>query len=67
MKLQAFMYKRSGEFGPPWHCTDSARGRSEAAPVIVGMALALAAAATLVGYSVWRYMKIKKVKYDTME
>lgn len=67
MKLQAFMYKKGGEFGPPWHCSDSARGRSEAAPVAVGAALAIATAGTLVGYAIWRYLKVKKVQYDTME
>ncbi|XP_060807998.1 uncharacterized protein LOC106142109 isoform X2 [Amyelois transitella] len=67
MRLQAFMYKRDGEFGPPWHCSDSARARSEAAPVAVGAALAIATAGTLVGYAIWRYLKVKKVQYDTME
>ncbi|XP_048488199.1 uncharacterized protein LOC105385071 isoform X2 [Plutella xylostella] len=67
MRLQAFMFKRDGEFGPPWHCSDSARARSETAPVAVGAALALATAGTLLGYAVWRYVKVKKVQYDTME
>ncbi|GBP26315.1 hypothetical protein EVAR_95486_1 [Eumeta japonica] len=67
MRLQAFMFKREGEFGPPWHCSDSAKARSETAPVAVGAALALATAGTLVGYAVWRYLKVKKVQYDTME
>lgn len=61
------MFKRDGEFGPPWHCSDSARARSEAAPVAVGAALAIATAGTLVGYAIWRYLKVKKVQYDTME
>ncbi|KAI8433631.1 hypothetical protein MSG28_015639 [Choristoneura fumiferana] len=67
MRLQAFMFKRDGEFGPPWHCSDSARARSETAPVAVGAALAIATAGTLVCYAVWRYLKVKKVQYDTME
>ncbi|XP_068624356.1 uncharacterized protein [Battus philenor] len=67
MRLQAFMFKRDGEFGPPWHCTDSARSRSETVPVAVGAALAIATAGTLVGYAIWRYLKVKKVQYDTME
>ncbi|CAK1595094.1 unnamed protein product [Parnassius mnemosyne] len=67
MRLQAFMFKRDGEFGPPWHCSDSARTRSEAVPVAVGAALAIATAGTLVGYAIWRYLKVKKVQYDTME
>ncbi|XP_026324612.1 lysosome-associated membrane glycoprotein 1 [Hyposmocoma kahamanoa] len=67
MRLQAFMYKKGGEFGPPWHCSDSSRARSETAPVAVGAALAIATAGTLVGYAIWRYLKVKKVQYDTME
>ncbi|XP_063370569.1 uncharacterized protein LOC134658832 isoform X2 [Cydia amplana] len=67
MRLQAFMFKRDGEFGPPWHCSDSARARSETAPVAVGAALAIATAGTLVCYAIWRYLKVKKVQYDTME
>ncbi|KAI5633833.1 lysosome-associated membrane glycoprotein (Lamp) domain-containing protein [Phthorimaea operculella] len=67
MRLQAFMYKKDGEFGPPWHCSDSSGRRSEAAPVAVGAALAICTAGTLVGYAIWRYLKVKKVQYDTME
>ncbi|XP_063370568.1 uncharacterized protein LOC134658832 isoform X1 [Cydia amplana] len=67
MRLQAFMFKHDGEFGPPWHCSDSARARSETAPVAVGAALAIATAGTLVCYAIWRYLKVKKVQYDTME
>jgi hypothetical protein len=61
------MYKRDGSFGPAWHCAQSGRARSEAAPVAVGAALALATAATLTAYALWRYLKVKKVQYDTME
>ncbi|XP_028027581.1 lysosome-associated membrane glycoprotein 1 [Bombyx mandarina] len=67
MRLQPFMFKRSGEFGPAWHCAGAARARSEAAPVAVGAALAVATAGTLLGYAIWRYLKVKKVQYDTME
>lgn len=67
MRLQPFMYKRGGEFGPPWACARAARARAEAAPVAVGAALALATAATLCAYAAWRYVKVKKVQYDTME
>lgn len=67
MRLQAFMYKRGGEFGPSWACARAARARAESAPVAVGAALALATAATLCAYAAWRYLKVKKVQYDTME
>ncbi|XP_032524516.1 lysosome-associated membrane glycoprotein 1 [Danaus plexippus] len=66
MRLQPFMFKREGEFGPPWHCSESL-SRSEAAPVAVGAALAVATAGTLLGYAIFRYLKVKKVQYDTME
>ncbi|CAG4975245.1 lysosome-associated membrane glycoprotein 5 [Colias croceus] len=67
MRLQPFMFKRDGLFGPPWKCSDANRTRSETAPVAVGSALAIATAGTLVGYAIWRYLKVKKVQYDTME
>ncbi|KAH9630998.1 hypothetical protein HF086_010384 [Spodoptera exigua] len=67
MRLQAFMYKRGGEFGPAWACARAARARAEAAPVAVGAALALATAATLCAYAAWRYFKVKKVNFFTLK
>ncbi|VVD05719.1 unnamed protein product [Leptidea sinapis] len=59
--------RRDGLFGPSWKCSDANRSRSETAPVAVGSALAIATAGTLIGYAIWRYLKVKKVQYDTME
>ncbi|XP_035451601.1 uncharacterized protein LOC118277043 [Spodoptera frugiperda] len=67
MRLQAFMYKRGGEFGPSWACARAARARAESAPVAVGAALALATAATLCAYAAWRYLKVKKVNFFTLK
>jgi hypothetical protein len=41
--------------------------RDETAPIAVGSTLAVAVLVTVTGYGVYRYVKIKKVQYDTME
>ncbi|XP_034937221.1 lysosome-associated membrane glycoprotein 5 [Chelonus insularis] len=68
MKLQPFKYK-SNDFAAEFSCKSlSARaGRDETAPVAVGSTLAAAVLLTITGYAAWRYFKVKKVKYDTME
>ncbi|KAJ9579418.1 hypothetical protein L9F63_024477, partial [Diploptera punctata] len=66
-KLQPFMYKN--EFGPVYECSPGgARAfRDETAPIAVGSTLAIVVLLTVTGYGVYRYFKIKKVQYDTME
>ncbi|XP_043518920.1 uncharacterized protein LOC122533354 [Frieseomelitta varia] len=68
MKLQPFKFKNN-EFATEFSCTSlSARGfRDETAPVAVGSTLAAAVLLTITGYAAYRYFKVKKVKYDTME
>ncbi|XP_074104193.1 lysosome-associated membrane glycoprotein 5 [Cotesia typhae] len=68
MKLQPFKFKNN-EFAAEFSCKSlSARaGRDETAPVAVGSTLAAAVLLTITGYAGWRYFKVKKVKYDTME
>ncbi|XP_076279802.1 lysosome-associated membrane glycoprotein 5 isoform X1 [Lasioglossum baleicum] len=68
MKLQPFKFKNN-EFASEFSCTAlSARGfRDETAPVAVGSTLAAAVLLTITGYAGYRYFKVKKVKYDTME
>ncbi|XP_060823012.1 uncharacterized protein LOC132910885 [Bombus pascuorum] len=68
MKLQPFKFKNN-EFAVEFSCTSlSARGfRDETAPVAVGSTLAAAVLLTITGYAAYRYFKVKKVKYDTME
>ncbi|XP_050584178.1 uncharacterized protein LOC126919260 isoform X2 [Bombus affinis] len=68
MKLQPFKFKNN-EFAVEFSCTSlSARGfRDETAPVAVGSTLAAAVLLTITGYAGYRYFKVKKVKYDTME
>jgi hypothetical protein len=41
--------------------------RDETAPIAVGSTLAVVVLLTVTGYGVYRYVKIKKVQYDTME
>ncbi|XP_054284326.1 lysosome-associated membrane glycoprotein 5-like [Macrosteles quadrilineatus] len=68
LEVQPFIFKNSN-FGPEYHCPAPGQStyRSETAPLIVGSILAAACLATITGYSVFRYFKIKKVQYDTME
>jgi len=68
MKLQPFKFKNN-EFAAEFSCTSlSARAnRDETAPVAVGSTLAAAVLLTITGYAAYRYFKVKKVKYDTME
>ncbi|XP_012282264.1 uncharacterized protein LOC105700712 [Orussus abietinus] len=68
MKLQPFKFKNN-EFAAEFSCRSlSARaGRDETAPVAVGSTLAAAVLLTIAGYAGWRYFKVNKVKYDTME
>lgn len=66
LKIQSFMYKQSGAFGPPFQCTATGSYRDEAAPLYVGTALALATLATIGGYSGFRYFKVKNVQYGSM-
>ncbi|KAL1457607.1 hypothetical protein WDU94_007819 [Cyamophila willieti] len=67
-KSEPFMFK-SESYGQDHVCSDprTGGGRSEAAPFIVGSMLAFAALSMVTGYSIYRYFKIKKVQYDTME
>lgn len=68
MKLQPFKFKNN-EFAVEFSCTAlSARAnRDETAPLAVGSTLAAAVLLTITGYAGWRYFKIKKVEYNTME
>jgi len=67
MKLQPFKFKNN-EFAAEFSCTSlSARERDETAPVAVGSTLAAAVLLTITGYAAYRYFKVKKIKYDTME
>ncbi|XP_014476025.1 PREDICTED: uncharacterized protein LOC106745183 [Dinoponera quadriceps] len=68
MKLQPFKFKNN-DFAVEFSCTAlSARAsRDETAPVAVGSTLAAAVLLTITGYAAYRYFKVKKVKYDTME
>jgi hypothetical protein len=66
-KLQPFMSKT--DFGPEYECSPGGglAFRDETAPIAVGSTLAVVVLLTVTGYGVYRYVKIKKVQYDTME
>ncbi|RZF44310.1 hypothetical protein LSTR_LSTR006860 [Laodelphax striatellus] len=68
LKLEPFIFKND-DFGPEYQCSATGQGpfRSETAPLIVGSTLAFCCLATVTGYGIFRYFKIKKVQYDTME
>ncbi|XP_039966626.1 lysosome-associated membrane glycoprotein 5 [Bactrocera tryoni] len=67
LHMQSFMFKESGKWGPPFHCSATGSYRDETAPLAVGTALAIAVLITISGYGGWRYFKIKKVQYGSME
>eukprot|EP00099_Drosophila_melanogaster_P027819 NP_730511.1 uncharacterized protein Dmel_CG32225 [Drosophila melanogaster] len=67
MHMQSFMFKDSGKWGPSFHCSATGSYRDETAPLAVGTALAIAVLLTISGYGGWRYFKIKKVQYGSME
>lgn len=68
MKLQPFKFKNN-DFAAEFSCKllNAQAGRDETAPVAVGSTLAAAVLLTITGYAGYRYFKVKKVKYDTME
>ncbi|CAG9763333.1 unnamed protein product [Ceutorhynchus assimilis] len=66
LQVQAFMY-RSENFSTTFECKAQRSFRSETAPIAVGSTLAVAALATVTGYGVFRYLKVKNVQYNTME
>ncbi|XP_023160241.1 lysosome-associated membrane glycoprotein 5 [Drosophila hydei] len=67
MHMQSFMFKESGKWGPSFHCSATGSYRDETAPLAVGTALAIAVLLTISGYGGWRYFKVKKVQYGSME
>ncbi|KAE8753036.1 hypothetical protein FOCC_FOCC000381 [Frankliniella occidentalis] len=67
VRVQPFIF-RKGEFGPEFVCSPGGVSyRDETAPIAVGSTLAIVVLCTITGYGAFRYFKIKKVQYDTME
>ncbi|XP_071529913.1 uncharacterized protein [Panulirus ornatus] len=64
VRVQAF--STGDTFRTPKHCIHRSH-RDEMVPVTVGAVLAGSTLLTIVGYSIFRYFKVKKVQYDTME
>ncbi|XP_055907302.1 lysosome-associated membrane glycoprotein 5 [Eupeodes corollae] len=67
LRMQSFMFKDSGKWGPSFHCSATGSYRDETMPLAVGTALAISVLLTIAAYGGWRYFKIKKVQYGTME
>ncbi|ALC44433.1 CG32225 [Drosophila busckii] len=67
LHMQSFMFKDNGKWGPSFHCSATGSYRDETAPLAVGTALAIAVLLTISGYGGWRYFKVKKVQYGSME
>ncbi|XP_031640726.1 uncharacterized protein LOC116352345 [Contarinia nasturtii] len=67
LRMQSFMYRAANTWGPPFQCSATGTYRDESAPFFVGTTLAIAALAAISAYGVWRYYKVKKFQYGTME
>lgn len=52
--------------GPPFVCSATGSYRDESAPFYMGTILSIACIATVAGYGIWRYMKVKKYQYGNM-
>lgn len=65
-QLQPFMFK-SSNFEQEFTCSSQRSFRDETAPIAVGSTLAIAVLGIITGYGAFRYFKIKKVQYNTME
>ena len=48
-------------------CPEEAGRRDETVPIAVGSTLALVVLITIGAYAGYRYFKVKKIEYDTME
>ncbi|GAB0087676.1 uncharacterized protein DMENIID0001_020150 [Sergentomyia squamirostris] len=67
LRMQAFMYKKANTWGPSYQCSATGTYRDETAPIAVGSTLAVMTLCIITGYGLWRYFKVKKVQYGTME
>nr|CAD7570093.1 unnamed protein product [Timema californicum] len=67
-QVQPFIFK-GDDFGPEYECSSHGVGsfRDETAPIAVGSTLAIVVLLTVTGYGIYRYFKVEKVQYDTME
>ena len=64
----SLMTRVAGVFlGPPYQCSATGSYRDESAPFYLGTILGIACICTVVGYGVFRYMKVKKFQYGTMQ
>nr|CAH7732549.1 unnamed protein product [Callosobruchus chinensis] len=67
IKIQPFMYKGE-DFSTAVHCRKGQSSfRDETTSIAVGSTLAVAVIAILIGYSAYKYFRVKNVQYNTME
>ncbi|XP_065205544.1 lysosome-associated membrane glycoprotein 5-like [Planococcus citri] len=68
LTIEPFIFKNN-DFGPEYLCAEGGAGsfRSETAPFVFGSLLTVSALFTVAGYSIYRYLKVNKVQYDTMQ
>lgn len=67
IEIQPFAAMTRRRYGDSFMCPEEAGRRDETVPLAVGTTLAIAVLCTVGGYAGYRYMKVKKVEYDTIE
>jgi hypothetical protein len=67
IQIQPFAEMTRRQFGDAFMCKDEVGSRNETIPFAVGSLLAIVVLLTVLGYAGYRYMKVKKIEYDTME
>ncbi|OXA42683.1 lysosome-associated membrane glycoprotein 5 [Folsomia candida] len=66
-QIQPFAAMTHRQYGDAFKCSEEAGRKDETVPLVVGSVLALAVLGTIGGYGGYRYVKVKKIEYDTME
>ncbi|CAL8110676.1 unnamed protein product [Orchesella dallaii] len=67
VQIQPFAAMTHRQYGSPFKCPEEAGRRDESVPFAVGMLLAAVVLSTIGGYAGYRYFRVKKIEYDTME
>lgn len=68
LSVRSHSFTSSPSLSAEFVCTPGGQSfRDETAPIAVGSTLAIVVLCTITGYGAFRYFKIKKVQYDTME
>jgi len=67
IRIQPFASMTRRQYGDAFVCPEEAGRRDETVPIAVGSTLALVVLITIGAYAGYRYFKVKKIEYDTME